>query len=173
MLYWLKLKFQRNLHFNVLFMKLYFVIQQRKTFNKGKKDKRSYGLNVSRQFWGSGWGSPHLDFNLESFTLKIAVELFEGTTVLSDLWWVVHLDPDVWQALRRKSQDTSKTSWGRRVTSNLLTNLFCLKNWQLEASLKCKTSFLGSLSSAKCFVKLIFEFDFEYWFCIIQPNWTY
>ena len=27
-------------------MKLYFVIQQRKTFNKGKKDKRSYGLTL-------------------------------------------------------------------------------------------------------------------------------
>ena len=29
-------------------MKLYFVIQQRKTFNKGKKDKRSYGLALTR-----------------------------------------------------------------------------------------------------------------------------
>ena len=55
MLYWLKLKFHRNLHFNVLFMKLYFVIQQRKTFNKGKKDKRSYGLNVSWQCRDSGF----------------------------------------------------------------------------------------------------------------------
>ena len=124
MLYWLKLKFQRNLHFNVLFMKLYFVIQQRKTFNKGKKDKRSYGLNVSRQFWGSGWGSPLLDFNLQSFTLKIAVELFEGTTLLSGWWWLVPLDlrclTNIKEEISRHIKDVLRTASHRQPPDECL-----------------------------------------------------